>query len=562
MIKNRINRLVRFILVTTMLVFLISCDGENNFVEETPFETKLETAENIFDSIPLRILIHSGKSTDYGIENTEAGLFSTLYMSNLEGQISKECEDKFGFSVEFLSVKRAGQIERNDYRLFFESGEIADLIFPTKINPNVDHKNFWMDEFVDNGYYKDLTPYLGTYCPDVYLNMQRYDYIREMVTRDDKIYALYDGVPDISCIALQVKNELLTKANTQYIHNFDELFAFMEAINQEEEPDEDNRILVSYYYLLKYATIKAGFYSLASDNTIIGNDIVFKVDDPECKPYFIEDTDILDVFFEEFLPFFKKSYFMYHSKTVGSLVMDQKLNYLSTYIDTNIRLTDQPFSNTYFNILYDGDGSGYTMKDYSVFLFDTDSVIVDSIDSILLIPVPKTSTQPEKALSFVNWLFTDEKMADYLTFGTDQGKLPNYQFNNDGNPVYNQAGCPVYLFHNLIANFSDRLIPFQNKAFDRTDEYKSLAERANHPPLYRYMESKHAYDRYFAYFSILKESKLFQERYMYIMSVMAELFSDSESNINVEEIKDELRYMTDEEKIISFLEERLQYIIE
>jgi len=382
-----------------------------------------------------------------------------------------------------------------------------------------------------------------------------------MITRDDKIYALYAGVPDISSMVLQVKNELLTASNMQYIHNFDELFAFMEAMNQEEEPDENNRILVSYHYLLEYAFIKAGYYPLAYNNTIIGNDIVFKVDDPECKPYFIEDTNILDVFFEEFLPFFKKSYFLYHGKTVGDLVMDHKLNYLSTYIDANIRLTDNFFSNTYFNILYDGN-VGHAMNDYSMFLFDAESIIVDSINSILLIPVPKTSTQPEKALSFVNWLFTDEKMADYLTFGTDQGNVPNYQFNDDGNPVYNQAGCPVYMFHNLIANFSDKLMPFQNKAFDRTDEYKRLAEKALHPPLYQDMESKHTFDRYFSYFSILKENKLFEERYKYIMSVMAELFTDPQSNITVDEIKEELRYITDEEQIVTFIEERLQYIIE
>ena len=561
MIMNRMYRMIQYILVATLLIFLVACDGGNEHVEETPFETKFETAENIFDSIPLKILIHSAKYTDYGIENSNSELFSESCMLNLEGQISKECEDRFGFPIEFFSIKRAGQIERNDYRLFFESGEIADLIFPTKINPSFDHQFFWMDEFVDNGYYKDLTPYLSTYCPDVYLNMQRYDYIREMITRDDKIYALYAGVPDISSMVLQVKNELLTASNMQYIHNFDELFAFMEAMNQEEEPDENNRILVSYHYLLEYAFIKAGYYPLAYNNTIIGNDIVFKVDDPECKPYFIEDTNILDVFFEEFLPFFKKSYFLYHGKTVGDLVMDHKLNYLSTYIDANIRLTDNFFSNTYFNILYDGN-VGHAMNDYSMFLFDAESIIVDSINSILLIPVPKTSTQPEKALSVVNWLFTDEKMADYLSFGTDQGNVPNYQFNDDGNPVYNQAGCPVYMFHNLIANFSDKLMPFQNKAFDRTDEYKRLAEKALHPPLYQDMESKHTFDRYFSYFSILKENKLFEERYKYIMSVMAELFTDPQSNITVDEIKEELRYITDEEQIVTFIEERLQYIIE
>ena len=546
-----------------MFIALVACEYKNNDKnKDQQFETTLENPENIFDSIPLRILINSDKSTDYGITNTNSALFSRLRLLNLDAQISKECEVKFGFPIEFFSFKRApGQFEINDYRLFFESGEIADLIFPTKINPNYDRHFFWMDEFLDNGYYKDLTPYLSTYCPDVYLNMQRYGFIQEMVTRNDRIYAVYAGVPDISSMALQVKNDLLTTSKKQNIQNFDDLFDFMEAMSQ-EEVDENNKILVSYQDLLKYAVIKAGYYPLTYRNYTLGYDIVFKVDDPECKPYLIEDTNIFDIFFEDFLPFFEKSYFLNNGRTLGDFVTDHSIDYLSSYINANIRLTNNIFSNTFFNILYNGNTGGHATNDYSMFLFDTESTIVNTVNSILLIPVPYTSTQPEKALSFVNWLFTDEKMVDYLTFGTNIGQFPNYQFNDDGNPVYYQDGCSVYMFHNLIANFSDIYMPFQNKTFDITNEYKRLAQKSIFPPLYRYIESKHSLERYTAYFSILNEKELLEPRYVYLMCAMTELINDPNTDITVDEIKEELRYMTDEDKIITFIRERLQYIVE
>ena len=365
-----------------------------------------------------------------------------------------------------------------------------------------------------------------------------------MVTRDKKIYAVYAGVPDVSIMALQVKNQLLAEYKTQDIRNFDELFDFMEMISKDEDDEGNNRILTSTLDLLKYAVIKAGYYPFAY---IPGSDIVFKIDDSECKPYFIEDTNIIELFFEEFQRFFEKSYFT---------------DNLENHKLANIRLTNDIFINTYFNVLYNGNEGYPSINDYSMFLFDNDPTIVDSFNSILLIPVPYTSTQPEKVLSFVNWLFSDEKMSDYLSYGTDQGQFPNYKFNDDGYPEYYQAGCSVYMFHNLIANFSGRLMPFHNKTFDRAYEYKKVAEKANYPPLYQNVESEHSLERYSAYLSIVREYKPYEERGKYLIKVMDELINNPESNITANEIKEELKYITDEQALLFLLEEKLQLIVE
>ncbi|HBN82593.1 MAG TPA: hypothetical protein DDZ89_02015 [Clostridiales bacterium] len=126
---RRAIRIIQCILIFTMFMSLVSCKGDNNNQSEVQ---AFEKAENIFDNIPLRILINSDKSTDYGIPNTNSLLFSRLRLLNLEAQISKEFEEKFGFPIEFFSIEKRepGQSESNDYRLFFESGESADLIFP------------------------------------------------------------------------------------------------------------------------------------------------------------------------------------------------------------------------------------------------------------------------------------------------------------------------------------------------------------------------------------------------------------------------------------------------
>lgn len=62
---------------------------------------------------------------------------------------------------------------------------------------------------------------------------------------------------------------------------------------------------------------------------------------------------------------------------------------------------------------------------------------------------------------------------------------------HDGNVDYNPECNTVYLFHNLIANFSDTLFPYNNKTFDRTEEYIQPAQRAVYPPFYQSIESEH-----------------------------------------------------------------------
>jgi hypothetical protein len=86
-------------------------------------------------------------------------------------------------------------------------------------------------------------------------------------------------------------------------------------------------------------------------------------------------------------------------------------------------------SSRYFNeisacFLYSKKSEEHVMNRYSAFMLDSDTPVIDVVNSIQPIFVSYTSTQPEKALSFVNWLYTDEEVAELLSFGTDQGLIP------------------------------------------------------------------------------------------------------------------------------------------
>lgn len=557
---NKIYRISLYILVVTLLSAFASCEADRRVESFDTSKSFFDEGETFFDNIPLKILLHS--DLGYNVTYNDNSVYIKIRLSNLQKQISEECEKKFGFPVEFFSIKRqAGQFDHNDYRVFLDSGEIADLIFPGKINPfgGTDSFHFWIEEFIEKGYYKDLTPYLRTYCPDVYYNMQKYDFIMDMVTKNDKVYALYAGAPDVSALVLQVKTELLSGYNTSSIRSFDELYTFMEAMDQDGGLNEDNRIHVKPYTLLEYAVFEAGYYPLTTVlKSFSGLQVVFKADDPDCKPYFIEDTEILNLFFEKFEPFFKRSYFTSESGT-GIDTEDHRLNYMQKKLNANIRLTAEVFSNTYYNLLYSLEGKADSIRQDTLFLFDNDQVFVDTINGILLIPVPYTSTQPEKALVFVNWLFTDELMAEYLTYGTDKGTFPNYQFDVNGRLSFFPDSFPMYSFCNLIANFSDKYI--DNKTFDLTEEYVKFTEKAVQPPLYRYLESRHSLEKLDLYYSILKEAG-FQDRGEYLREAISRMLTDPESGFTADEIKADLKSLTDYYKMKSYLEDKLQPIIE
>ena len=78
------------------------------------------------------------------------------------------------------------------------------------------------------------------------------------------------------------------------------LFNLTERINNDKELENTIKVAVSPDQLLMVATIKAGYYPITVNlwNRLNHFHIVFKLNDENCKPYLIEDTDIFDVYLE------------------------------------------------------------------------------------------------------------------------------------------------------------------------------------------------------------------------------------------------------------------------
>ncbi|HBN86305.1 MAG TPA: hypothetical protein DDZ89_20975 [Clostridiales bacterium] len=514
------------------MVMFFSCEKFNTESENRVIGLD---EKNIFDDKPLRILIKSNYN-NFGV-GTSGMEFSNDQLFNVLDEVNYECYEQLGYTVEFISFPeiKAG----NEYLLTIQAGLEFDLIFPTKAGrsyTNLKNSYYWNDEFIS--YYMDLSPYLSTYCPDVYMNMQKYDYVMDMVTKDEKVFALYAGVPVVSHMALLIKNEIIQEYNIQRINNFDELHRLMELMRGKEENNDNQKVLVAERTLLNYAIIRAGYYNL-------NNDIVFQLNDGSYKPYLIEDTDIFDVFFNEFSRFFEQSYFMLQSPAP---MRNGAFDPIFSENGVSMFLADHIFYFIFQLFYFDDYPKENPWDTYSLFILDDSTPVINSADSIQLVPVPYTCTQPEKAISFVNWLFTDEDVGQLLTFGTDKGKYPGYKTTSDGKITYEQNTHTVYLLDNLLANFSDRLFPFDNKSMDQSKDYIALAQKAIYPPLYRFLETNHNENmRSFELMGMSYYNNLvMKQREEYINSSIRLLFEDPKA-VTAHEMKTTLDSMTDKD---------------
>lgn len=112
--------------------------------------------------------------------------------------------------------------------------------------------------------------------------------------------------------------------------------------------------------------------------------------------------------------------------------------------------------------------------------------VVNLFNTFIHVMVPITSTQPEKALIFMQWLMTDKDAADILTFGSQLMNINHYRFSEDGT-IIPEKNNTIYAFYNLIANFSDKA--FLYGKYDVIHEYKEKTYQATYPVLYQLIDS-------------------------------------------------------------------------
>jgi ABC-type glycerol-3-phosphate transport system substrate-binding protein len=533
------------LLFVIILCLLCSCSNGGHDEQETEQEittVPIDEKEVIkLDSKPLTIIYYSADLWGVPVSREDNLALNFIAISNL-------CEKKFGFKVKFQQYDEA-TAQENVFQAYIKAGLDADLVFPSPVRPSIDPSlvqktYFWGDRYIEDGLYTDLTPYLRL-CPEAQLNFEKYPYIKEMSTRNGKTYAIYTGMPSISVLALYVKKELLeqTKTDIQSLNEIDEIYSFMYNLYGENPPDSAQKILLDRPEVMtEYSIYNSGYYPLFSQSF----DFLLRSSDKNYIPYPIEDTEVLDYLLEKFLPFFERSYFRYDEKYMDFLFDGSQ----------DLFLSNDPLR----YIKYFTRGNQNVFQKYSIVLLKDQKPVIDRYDSILPIMVPSTSTQPEKAMVFMQWLMTDEDVADILTFGSQIMNLKHYTFSEDGT-ILPEKNNTIYAFCHLIANFSKKAFLYGNQAFDIGAQYRDLTYRAEYPDFYKLVESQHFY------YDFLSESYrntylLQAKRENFLTNRMIEWMNDPDSLSNADTINEDLRKITDAKALIDEAKKYISKVLE
>ncbi|HBN85555.1 MAG TPA: hypothetical protein DDZ89_17125, partial [Clostridiales bacterium] len=397
----------------------------------------------------------------------------------------------------------------------------------------------------EEGIYMDITKYIPQFCPQAIINFEKYPQIKQMCSRDDKIYALYAGMPTISALSLIIKNSNLEENNLDEVTNFETLLEIMDnRYRGMDSIQETQKIFVTQGDLLLYSIMQKGYYLPWR----VSSGIVLDLDDEYFTPVPIEDTDILDYMHETFSPFYINNYFTDKDDQYFALLEGKQDIYLTNHPLHDIKnfarqSTDE--KDNFFN------------RGYSIFIMDSPHIYSTPFD-VQPVPIPHSSTQPEKALHFMQWLMTDPDAADILTYGSRIMKLGHYRFSAD-NVIIPEANNTIYGFYNLIANFSDKAFLCGNKQFNIIEEYRERTYEALYPPLYRAMDSDHM--NYIPAISF-EESIRFQykDRQSYFNKSLKEWLENPYSTLTAHDIKKGLSEFSDNEKLMDEVKKYVESI--
>lgn len=511
-----------------MILLMVSCEKQNtgSDISNISITTKEITGEDLsfYTQEPLTIIY----TTDFfwGAKNNRDDNMITNFIN-----VSKLCEEEFGFPVKFRMIDNPSDAD-NAYALYIESGQSADLIFPghyISMTPD----RYWGDRYIDKGIYMDLNPYLERFCPEAIVNFSRYPDIKDNFTKGGKTYALYAGLPSITSIALMMRKDLLQSTGTdiQSINTVDSLYKFIDDLYQGKEPTfELNKVWVSGGFLIQYAILNSGYY-----RTDLNADFVFNINDANFNPHLIEDTDIIDYLFNKFADFFSHSYFTTSNDSIVKRLDKKQDMILFSWVPDRTRDFSRHIEDDHDNVF----------NNYSIVLFNDQKPIVNRSNSFIHIMVPSTSTQPEKALIFMQWLMTDKEVADILTFGSQYMKLNHYRYAIDGTIIPEKKNT-IYGFCNLVANFSYKVFLCGNKDFDIIKEYREMTYKAHYPEFLRVVDAQNDYYEQFKKLCISEHIlSQWSKRSQFLEKSVDELILNPYSNLTVTSIEQGLYDIVD-----------------
>ncbi|MGI6561207.1 MAG: hypothetical protein ACOX3Q_01370 [Clostridia bacterium] len=546
-----------FVLLTVLMILPnASCnkdDSDRELESSGKFTGSEMNIEDIpsFSEEPLKILyfqIGNG-AADFGITaNKNDNLFlNFMTLSNL-------CEEKLGFPLKFIDVPDSDK-EYNAYLAYLNSGLSADLIFPSKpsgINHVSEYNTwpatfYWNDQYIEEGVYMDITEYIPRFCPQAIINFEKYPMIKEMCSRNGRIYALYAGMPHVYSYTLIIKKSLLEENNLDAVNSFEVLSEMLYNMYRNTQSlSDEQKIYVSPYDLLLYSIIESGYCPL--DGASLGLGIVVGAEDKNFTPIAIEDTDILDRMYEEFTIFFQGGYFTEKSEQYYALLegeQDMFINNLPLSLVKALSRQCVDEKDNFFN------------KGYSIFLLNTPKAMIRPFN-IHVIPVPYTSEQPEKALHFMQWLMTDSDAADILTFGSSIQMVKHYRFSS-GNIIIPEPNNTIYGFCDLIANFSDKPFLCGNSQFHIAEEVRKKTYDAIYPFFYRTLDSDHMNLNTVTQFSETVQYR-YNDRRSFLRNSLHEWMTNPNSPLTPHDVKKGLAEHEDNEDMMNTVNEYVQKI--
>lgn len=555
LLSTSIKKFLLFLLSIFIIISAVSCEmNQNKVFDSSEKVTTIELSPDeatVFTQEPLKILyLKAGIGTvDWGYRTHQKENMFINFMT-----LSEACEKDLGFSLDFIDIPDS-DAEYNAYLSYLNSGLSGDLIFPTKVEKILETSEYdtwagsfyWNDQWIEEGMYMDITRYIPQFCPQATINFEKYPQIKQMCSRNGKIYALYAGMPTISAYSLIIKNSILEENNLDSVTDFEALLEIMnnKYLRADSIPEE-RKIMFDYQELLLYSMFESGYYPVTMSNLNLG--IVSGLKDQDYYPVTIEDTDILDYMVERFSPFFTGNYFTSKSEQYTALQAGEQ----------DLAITMQPLK-----IIKSFSGSSldenvnFFNRGYSIFLMDAPNIHLNPF-YIQVIPVPYSSTQPEKALYFMQWCMTDPDAADILTYGSAIQTISHYWLSDD-NIIVPKPWSTLFDFHNLIANFSEKAYLCGNKQFNIIDEYKERTYDAIYPPFYRALDSDHMnYNLQIEYEKVIQYQ--YRDRRTLLYDSILEWITNPDSTLTAHDVKRDLSEYRGNEEMMSKVRDYIQSI--
>lgn len=255
-----------------------------------------------------------------------------------------------------------------------------------------------LENFVNQGIAADITELLPQFAPQIY--SQTNENARKALEVNHRIYAVPRMTVIPERLGVSVRTDLLKKYGVSSIHDYDEMEAFLEKIQQNEP----------------------GIFPLTTNNTSIGlfahvygyvildyeTGLVYQWDDKEMKISAWEQTPEFKEAENRLAHWYRKGYINRgHNSNVGDT-----LNRTGKWAVCIKPIGDSIYANLSSQLMSAGDGFAYT--DFSLYPDQTASSVSPILFSFV---VNDQSVHKERVLMFLNWIHTNRENYRLFRYG-------------------------------------------------------------------------------------------------------------------------------------------------